>query len=109
MKQQLPFLSICIPSYNRPFQLSNLLKSIDPSVFDVIEVVICEDNSPTRAQIVDVVDKYSASNRIQCKLFLNEINLHCFRSHFDNFYIKAQIVLKYLIKLFFILCNEKDQ
>lgn len=71
----IPLLSICIPSYNRPIQLSKLLNSIDPLVFDEIEIVICEDKSPRRDQIVDVVNKFKCNNIVECKLFLNEVNL----------------------------------
>ena len=49
-----PFLSICIPSYNRPNELCNLLASIDCNPTDV-EVVICEDLAPKRADVRAVV------------------------------------------------------
>lgn len=49
-----PFLSICIPSYNRPEQLANLLRSIDCSP-NALEILICEDRSPRRAEIRESV------------------------------------------------------
>lgn len=45
-----PFLSICIPSYNRPEQLTDLLRSVDCDPAGV-EILICEDRSPRRAEI----------------------------------------------------------
>lgn len=36
------FVSICVPSYNRPDELVRLLQSIDCDTED-IEIVICED------------------------------------------------------------------
>ena len=50
-----PVLSICIPSFNRPEQLRNLLSSIDYDSQD-IEVCISEDFSPKRLKIREVVD-----------------------------------------------------
>ena len=49
-----PFMSICIPSYNRPEQLADLLRSIDCSP-DGVEILICEDLSPRRVEIRDSV------------------------------------------------------
>jgi glycosyltransferase involved in cell wall biosynthesis len=55
-----PFLSICIPSYNRPAELSNLLASIDCNPAEV-EVVICEDLAPNRDQVRAVVTAFSTT------------------------------------------------
>lgn len=56
-----PFLSICVPSYNRVSELHNLLSSIDcnPSA---VEVVICEDMAPKRGEVRAVVEAFSASS-----------------------------------------------
>lgn len=70
-----PFLSICIPSYNRPDHLLRLLMSIDVSYTKDIEVVICEDKSPGRDIIAKKVEEFKTSSPINCKLFLNEKNL----------------------------------
>lgn len=55
------FLSICIPSYNRPEELRNLLYSIDCNP-EGIEVVICEDMAPRREEIRAVVSNFAKSS-----------------------------------------------
>lgn len=55
-----PFLAICIPSYNRPSELRNLLASIDCNPLG-IEVVICEDLAPKREEVRAVVSGFAAS------------------------------------------------
>lgn len=68
-----PFLSICIPSYNRPRQLGELLTSIDCEPGDV-EVVICEDGAPKRLEARASVDEVRASSRYQIHYHENEVN-----------------------------------
>lgn len=51
-------ISVCIPSYNRAAELPALLDSIVSQEFPHYEIVICEDNSPQRAAIRDVVARY---------------------------------------------------
>lgn len=75
MTQLNPLLSICIPSYNRPNQLLKLLYSIDYPFYDEIEIIICEDKSPQREQIIKVVNDFRLTSKFGCKLFLNETNL----------------------------------
>jgi glycosyltransferase involved in cell wall biosynthesis len=41
-------LSVCIPAYNRPAELRQLLESIAAQDYPHYEVVICEDASPER-------------------------------------------------------------
>jgi hypothetical protein len=55
------FLSICIPSYNRPGELRNLLASIDCNAAEV-EIVICEDLAPKRDAVRAIVTAFSASS-----------------------------------------------
>lgn len=69
-----PLLSICIPSYNRPNQLSELLLSIDCNA-ENIEIVICEDQSAQRDQIRAVVDSFKNQSSYQVYYFENESNL----------------------------------
>jgi abequosyltransferase len=56
-----PFLSICIPSYNRPGELQNLLSSIDCNPAEV-EVVICEDLAPKRDEVRSMVSVFASSS-----------------------------------------------
>lgn len=69
-----PLLSICIPSYNRPGQLANLLRSVDCAPGD-IEIVICEDRSPQREQIRAAVESFKSGAAYQVRYFENETNL----------------------------------
>lgn len=66
-------LSICIPSYNRPEELSLLLQSIDIQREDV-EIVIREDASPRRLDIRKVVDEYKSNTRYSVNYIENEKN-----------------------------------
>lgn len=59
-----PFLSVCIPAYNRAAQLSQLFDSILVQDFDNYEVVVCEDNSPESEKIFEV-----------CQQYIQEVNL----------------------------------
>lgn len=62
-----PLLTVCIPAYNRVAFLSPLLDSILSQNFDDYEVLICEDNSPEREEISEVVRQFQHlhPNRIQ--------------------------------------------
>ena len=53
-----PFLSICIPSYNRPQQLGELLASVDCNPTD-IEIVICEDLAPKRLEVRAIANAFA--------------------------------------------------
>ncbi len=68
-----PFLSICIPSYNRPRQLGELLASIDCNPDDV-EVVICEDGAPKRPETRACVSKAHTSSSYHIHYHENEVN-----------------------------------
>ncbi|CEN44700.1 conserved hypothetical protein [Capnocytophaga canimorsus] len=68
--------SICIPSYNRPQELLHLLESIDYSQKQNFEIVICEDKSPKREEIREVVQKIlNLKSRYEVVYVENEINL----------------------------------
>ena len=67
-------LSICVPAYNRPQQLLDLLKSIDCRP-DGVEIIVCEDNSPKRLEIGLLTDEFSRSTHYQFKYFENQENL----------------------------------
>jgi len=68
------FLSICIPSYNRPNELRNLLNSIDCNPANV-EIVICEDFAPMRIEVRAVVAKFVESSAYSSFYHENTINL----------------------------------
>ena len=69
-----PFLSICIPSYNRPGELRNLLASIDCNPAEV-NVVICEDLAPKRDEVRSVVTAFAESSGYTNYYYENTINL----------------------------------
>ena len=55
---QRPLLTICIPAYNRFNLLAPLLDSIVNQKFQDFNILICEDGSPERIQISQIVSKY---------------------------------------------------
>ena len=68
-------LSICIPAFNKSKELDQLLASILDQTNDAVEIIICEDFSPERLKIIEIVEKYKIKfgyNKI--KLILNETN-----------------------------------
>lgn len=67
-------LSICIPSFNRPDQILDLLNSIDCDPRN-IEIVICEDHSQQREKIRSLVGQYSGQSRYKVSYHENEKNL----------------------------------
>ena len=69
-----PFLSICIPSYNRAQFLKPLLDSIICQTYQNFEIMICEDLSPQREEIKNIID-LNYKNELRIKLYLNEVNL----------------------------------
>ncbi len=69
-----PLISVCIPAYNRSQFLIPLLDSIISQDFYDYEVIICEDMSPQRNDIENIVkNQYHLVNEI--KLYLNHANL----------------------------------
>lgn len=69
-----PILSICIPSYNRPQQLLELLTSIDCDP-ENIEIVVCEDHSPQRQKIRENVASFMNKSSYEIRYIENESNL----------------------------------
>lgn len=67
--------SVCIPAYNRVHHLATLLDSIFSQEFRDFEVVVCEDASPEREQIGEVVHKYQERYPERLRYFENEQNL----------------------------------
>jgi len=68
-----PFLSVCIPSYNRSGQLGELLRSIDAGPED-IEIVICEDLAPRRSEARAVVEEFKAASAYDVHYYENAVN-----------------------------------
>ena len=55
MRYEEPLISVCIPAYNRAVFLEELLESILSQACENIEIVICEDSSPERQKIKEIV------------------------------------------------------
>ena len=55
---EIPKISICIPAYNRAEYLAPLLHSIFKQTERSFEVVICEDDSPERDKISNIVREF---------------------------------------------------
>jgi len=68
-------ISICIPNYNRPDELLRLLKTVDASLVDQIEIVICEDRSPKMLEVRDKVNEFCESALYHVNYVENEVNL----------------------------------
>jgi abequosyltransferase len=81
-------LSVCIPAYNRPEQLRALLDSIVDQEFRDFEIVICEDDSPCRIQIRNVVKSYQAQYPGLIQYHENKSNLG-YDGNIRELFIKA--------------------
>jgi abequosyltransferase len=57
-----PVLSLCIPAYNRPEELGQLLQNLVGEALNVTEIVISEDCSPRRLEIEAVVEAFGRSH-----------------------------------------------
>lgn len=68
------FLSICIPSYNRPEELRRLLDSIDATNSEEIEIVIREDVAPKREEVRHTVEEFEKSTKYIVNYIENEKN-----------------------------------
>jgi glycosyltransferase involved in cell wall biosynthesis len=67
-------LSICIPSYNRPDSLFQLLKSVDASS-NLIEIVIAEDAAPLREVVRSKVQEFKDISNYEIHYHENAQNL----------------------------------
>lgn len=66
--------TVCIPSYNRPSELIRLLESLKIQNGN-FNILIAEDNSPRRLEIIEQVNKFINNNlNIDIRLILNEKN-----------------------------------
>jgi len=75
MEEKKVFLSICIPSYNRPDELKRLLESIDIKHYiDEIEIIVCENHSPRRETSKKNVELYKKKHDYKIYYFENDSN-----------------------------------
>ena len=70
-----PKISVCIPSFNRKEVLAPLLESVLLQDYTDCEIVVCEDKSPERSEIRQIVNGFIARNPGRIKYFENETNL----------------------------------
>ena len=68
-------ISVCIPAYNRPELLPALLDSILSQDYDSYNIIICEDDSPSRKAIRRVVTQYMDRHSGVIHYYENEENL----------------------------------
>lgn len=67
------FVSICIPSYNRPKELLRLLRTIDCDPQGV-QIVVCEDHAPKRFEVRESVEIFRKESAYPIKYIENEVN-----------------------------------
>jgi len=67
-------LSICIPSYNRPTTLLRLINSINENCSSDVEIVICEDNSPRRNEIRNLIFDFKERSLLKIRYYENSEN-----------------------------------
>lgn len=53
-----PTISVCVPAYNRPDTLSELIKTVLDQEYDDYELIVCEDDSPRSDEIRNIVEDY---------------------------------------------------
>src|SRR5438874_9471385 len=70
-----PLISVCIPAYGRSRLLPELLDSIVTQDFDDFEIVLCENDSPERAEIRSIIERYQHTSGRTIRYFENESNL----------------------------------
>lgn len=70
------FLSLCIPSYNRPEGIKRALESVDAEKYaNELQIVVCEDCAPKRLEVRAVVEEFKKSSKYAVKYVENEVNL----------------------------------
>jgi abequosyltransferase len=58
MSNNTPLISVCIPAFNRPEFMGDLLDTIVSQDFSDFEIIVCEDNSPKTLKVEQVVNRY---------------------------------------------------
>ncbi|MDD3944757.1 MAG: glycosyltransferase family 2 protein [Bacteroidales bacterium] len=70
------FLTICIPSYNRPEGLKRALESVDAEKYaGELQILVCEDCAPKRLEVRAVAEDFKATTKYAFKYVENEVNL----------------------------------
>lgn len=76
MSESKYFLTICIPSYNRPEGLKRALESVDAEKYaDELQILVCEDCAPKRLEVRAVADEFKKKTKYAFKYVENEVNL----------------------------------
>ena len=70
-----PFFSVCVPAFNRAKYLKPLLDSVLSQDYKNFEIVICEDASPEKSYIRDIVAEYQRNYPGYIVYHENPINL----------------------------------
>jgi abequosyltransferase len=70
-----PLLTVCIPAYNRARYLAPLLESILEQDFEDFNILICEDYSPERLELSQIVRKFQEQNISKIHYYENTSNL----------------------------------
>jgi abequosyltransferase len=66
-----PLLSVIVPTYNRPQHVKDLLDSVLAQDFDDWEMIVGEDCSPARAQVVALMAEYDQKSAGRMRLHLH--------------------------------------
>jgi abequosyltransferase len=85
----MPLISVCIPAYNRPEVLGELLDTIVLQNYSDYEIVICEDKSPKRKEIGEIVKGYMEKYPNRIAYFENPENLG-YDANIRNLIAKAE-------------------
>lgn len=75
VKEYRMLLSVCIPAYNRARFLNQLLDSLVTQDLSDVEILICEDKSPERLLIREIVSSYSEEHGLSISYYENNENL----------------------------------
>ena len=70
-----PLISVCIPAYNRARYLAPLLESILTQDFENFNVLICEDHSPERVELAEIIRKFQYKHPSKIYYYENPSNL----------------------------------
>ena len=68
-----PFISVCVPSFNRPEELLRLLRTVDGNPEET-QIVVCEDHAPKRLEVRARVEEFKKGSRYDVKYIENEVN-----------------------------------